>query len=206
LGRFGLRAVGFGVAVAAACAAPAALADGYDDAVAACALGTLEQPFAAWGDAAAYTSLANGSFESGAVDWSLTGDAYPVGEDEPAFVDDADDATALKLARGSSATSAPVCVTHNTPTLRFFARNNGASGARLRVDALIKDGTGKIKALPVATISASTAWAPTDPLALNLSAYTGMTKLDAMGVAFRFSAITGSWKIDRVYLDPLKDC
>jgi hypothetical protein len=194
------------VGVAAAVASPAALADGFDDAVAACGLGAIEQPFAAFGDTASYTSLANGSFESGAVEWSLVGEAYTVEEDEPDFLDSADDATALKIARGASATSKAICVTHNTPTLRFFARNNGAYGSRLRVDALLEDVFGKVHTIPVGTVSGTTAWAPTDALALKLDALTAIARAPATGVAFRFSAITGSWKIDRVYLDPLTDC
>jgi hypothetical protein len=111
----------------------------------------------------------------------------------------------FKIPRGSAATSAPVCVTRFSPTIRFFLRNDGKSGARLRVDALFKGGSGKIQQVPVATVAGTTSWAPTAPLPLLLNAMTSIAKQDAMGVAFRFTAITGNWKIDRIYVDPLKD-
>lgn len=209
MGRFRLRTFGAVVAVAAvgAVIAPGALADAYDDAAASCGQPlALEQPFLPFGDPLSYFLLRNGSFESGAADWGLTGAATLIEEDEPDFVDSSDDSTALLIPRGSAATSAPVCVSVLTPTIRFFTRTNNAAGARLKIEAVFKDSDGKVKALPVAMIAASTKWAPTEPLPLLLTAIAAVSQQNALGVSFRFTAVTGNWKIDRIYVDPLKDC
>jgi hypothetical protein len=52
LGRFQLRTWVTLLAVAAAATASAALADGYDNAVANCGQSVLEQPFLSFGDSA----------------------------------------------------------------------------------------------------------------------------------------------------------
>src|SRR5204863_34311 len=83
-----------------------------------------------------------------------------------------------------AATSAPVCITSITPTIRFFSRTNGTQGgAVLRVDALFKNARGKIQSLPVGAVAGRQAWGPTLPTRLLLNAMAAVSKQSALGVA-----------------------
>jgi len=201
MGRLRLRALGF-LAVLVGLAAPAALADSYDNALKNCAPPTL-QPFAGLGDAASYYLIPNGAFETGANSWSFAGGAGLAGENEPFYVNGASDGTSLRLPAGASATSAPVCVTRLSPTMRFFAR--GAEGAQLRIDVVFKDARGVLKQLPVARIAAPAGWSAVAPLALPLNPLSAIGASPAVGAAFVFTASKGTVVVDDVYVDPLKD-
>ena len=119
----------------------------------------------------------------------------------------ATDGRSLTLPAGSSATSPATCVGTLSPTLRFFARNTGAAGSALRVDVLYTDALGLRWAVPIATLSGSTDWAPS-PATLILANVTALPLLSggAAQVSFRFVPLgaAGAWQIDDVYVDPYK--
>src|SRR5690242_7225377 len=108
-----------------------------------CGAPVLTQPFLPWGDQAFYKLVDGGSFESGAPGWDLRGGARVAG-------------AALSLPPGSSAVSAPVCVGHDEPTMRFFA-----AGARssLSVAVQFELVTGTRVTLPIG-LDAGGSWAP----------------------------------------------
>src|SRR4051794_9421930 len=91
-----------------------------------CPAQVLEQPFIAWGDSALYRIAPGGSFELGAPGWTLAGGAELVGPGAP-FIP-ASAATALRLAPGASATSAPICVAPGDRFARMFASADDAPG------------------------------------------------------------------------------
>ena len=63
--------------------------------------------------------------QSGGSGWTLERGAAVVHGNEPFYVGGGGDACALALPPGGSATTAPVCIGIEHPTLRFFARNTG---------------------------------------------------------------------------------
>ena len=196
-----------GVLLAAACAAATA-------APASAALGVscptpTSQPFAAWGDSASYRLAPNGGFESGAAGWTMAGGAQVAAGNETFAVSGAG-ARSLALPGGSSATTAPMCVSLLSGKMRFFVRNSGSSDARLRVRVLYNGGVGSLlgglgSTLGVAhvgTITAGRAWQPSPQIAM----LGGTLPLLTTSVQFRFQPVgaSGAWQIDDVYLDPLK--
>jgi hypothetical protein len=172
-----------------------------------CSGQSLSQPFRPWSDSANYAFVTNGGFESGATGWTLSGTAGVVSGNEPFNVHGSTDGKALSLPAGSSATSSPTCVGTLSPTMRFFARNTGAPSSTLRVDVVYTDALGLHWAIPIATLSGSSSWAPSAP-ALILANVTALPLLSggAAQVAFRFvpQGSNGGWQIDDTYVDPYK--
>jgi hypothetical protein len=169
--------------------------------------GQLTQPFLRWGDPSYYAFGANGGFENGVTGWSLTGQAQQGFGNESFSVHSTSDEYALSLPAGSSATSPSTCLGTLSPTLRFFARSSGDPGSTLRVDVLYRDALGLRWAVPVATLSGSSAWAPTPPelILANVTALPLLTG-GAAQVQFRLTpqGTGGAWQVDDVYVDPYK--
>jgi hypothetical protein len=163
-----------------------------------CPQQSLDRTFAPWLDWAWYTQAPDGGFESGASGWTLAHGAAVVDGNEPFFVGGSGDASSLALPPGGSATSAPMCIGVEHPTLRFFARNTGDPTSALTVSVVSGD-----LALPVGVITARSRWAPTPivPVVVNL-----LSLLGDQVVAFRFTAADsrGEWTIEDVYVDPYK--
>ena len=161
----------------------------------------LDRTFRPWLDPAWYAQAPNGGFESGASGWTLERGAAVVEGNEPFLVGGSGDASSLALPPDSSATSAPVCIGVEHPTIRFFARNTGDPASPLTVSVVFRDPLGLRSTLPVGVVLAGDEWAPTPvvPVVVNL-----LSLLGEQDVAFRFSAAGGDWTIDDVYVDPYK--
>lgn len=166
---------------------------------------TLQQPFLAWLDPASYVLAPNGGLESGPTGWTLTGGAAVVAGNEPFRVRGAADARSLALPAGATARSGPMCVGLLHPTLRFFTRDTGPASSRLAVDVVFTDRLGTSRTVRVAAVAPSGRWAVTLPY-LYLANATALPLLTdgTLSVAFRFTAVGGSWWIDDVYVDPYK--
>ncbi len=163
-----------------------------------CAQQPLSQTFLPWLDVAWYVPAPDGGFEGGTEDWALTDGARVVVGNNPYLAGE----RSLSLPAGASATTAPMCIGIEHPTLRLFARNTGAPLSTLTVSVVFSDLLGVTRSLPVGVIGAG-AWSPTPvmPILVNLLALTGDQQ-----VAFRFAAPDdgGEWTIDDVYVDPYK--
>ncbi len=162
----------------------------------------IKQPFMPWADPAGYVLVPNGTVERG-TGWKLEGGAARAAGNEIFHVHDDRDATSLTLPAGSSATTAPICVGLEHPTLRLFARNRGSMLSELLVEVLFQDADGRSRALPIGAHLGSSSWQPTAPLAVvaNLFALPGGNA----EVAFRFTPTgAGDWSIDDVYVDPFR--
>jgi hypothetical protein len=163
----------------------------------------LARTFQPWLDPAWYVAAPDGGLEAGAEGWALDGGAAVVAGNEPFYVGDPGDARSLALPTGASATTPPVCMGVEHPTLRFFARNTGSPTSTLVVSVVFRDLLGRERALPVSAIVAGDEWAPTPvvPVLVNL-----LSLLGDQQVAFRFTALDerGEWTIDDVYVDPYK--
>lgn len=147
--------------------------------------------FAPWLDGADYFLAPDGGFENGADGWTLSGGAAVVDGNE-SFDLSGPGSRSLGLSAGDSAQSPSVCVGLEHPTFRYvFRRTAGLPSATLRVSAVFPGGL----SVPVGTVTGSSSWAPSPVtlIAANLLAPT---------VSFRFTAVSGSWQVDDVYVDP----
>jgi hypothetical protein len=161
------------------------------------------QPFAQFGDNAAYTLVPGGNFEAGGIPWALAGGARVTGGNESYYVGRSGDSQSLSLPAGSSATSPASCTDIYHPTVRLFVRNTGAPTSRLTVQAIYPTllGTGTAT---LGRITATSTWAPTAANSLFLNNLLATLSLNQTSIAFRFvpADSTGNWSIDDVYLDP----
>jgi hypothetical protein len=167
------------------------------------------QPFTPWGDSAFYKLAPNGGFEGGATGWTMAGGAKVVAGNE-AFAASGAGSWSLKLPAGSSATTAPMCVSVLSGKMRFFVRNAGASDAQLRVRVRYNGGSGALlggvgSTLGIAdagTITAGGTWQPSPEITM----LGGVLPLFTTSVQFQFQPVgtSGDWRIDDVYVDPLK--
>jgi hypothetical protein len=184
------RRLGIAVAILTA----VALAGPAEASAEPCAPAQADQTFLPWLDVANYVSAPEGDLES-AGSWDLDGGAAVVAGNEPFQVGGADDASSLRLPAGGSATTSPMCVGLEHPTLRFFAK--GPLLGTLKVDAVL-DG----HALPVGVVVGGGRWAPSLPLPIVLNT---LSLLEQTDVSFRFTPLLGSsWSVDDVYVDPYR--
>jgi hypothetical protein len=160
------------------------------------------QVFSRFGDANWYFAAPGGTFEPGAGAWALAG-ASVVAGNEPYFVNSTADRQSLRLPAGASATSPPLCVSVQHPTLRLFARKlSGGSGGTLTVDILAP--TGVKLAGTVVNVGQYAVWRPTPSidLASRLSLSATVT---SMTVRLRVRAdAAGAWGVDDVFIDPYR--
>jgi hypothetical protein len=156
------------------------------------------QTFRPWLDPAWYVPAPGGDIEGGGGEWTLADGAAVADGNEPFLAG----GRSLTLPAGSSATTAPMCVGVEHPTLRLFARNTGDPASLLAVSVVFRDLLGLRHALPVGAVAAGSRWAPTPvmPVVANLLALVGN-----QDVAFRFAPVgDGQWAIDDVWVDPYK--
>jgi hypothetical protein len=165
----------------------------------------LSQPFTPWLDYASYTPLPGGDFEDAAAGWSLSSGAGVADGNASQAVGGDDDASSLALRSGASATSAPICVGLQHPTIRFFAKRRStgllANLSTLRVDVMFELSTGTVVTLPIGTVVNGGSWQPTLPM-LAVANLLPLLPGEHTPVAFRFTAQGGDWSIDDVYVDP----
>ena len=185
-------------AATAAVAAPAAQA-GPLVASASCESKPMSQVFLPWADPAHYFLADGGSFESGAAGWSLDG-ASVSGGNEPWSVSGAG-TSSLALSAGSRATSGVECVGISEPTLRFFAKGSGFG--RLNVTVLFEDASGNVLRAPAGSLTGTGGWTPGVQMPI-VAALLPLLPGDTTPVRFEFTAVSGNWKIDDVYVDPFR--
>jgi hypothetical protein len=168
-----------------------------------CPAERLSQPFKQWLDPLSYQLAPGGSFENGAPGWRLSG-ARVVAGNEPWRVAGSADGASLRLPARSSATSPPVCVGLEHPTIRFFARRNSGLLSTLAVSAVVTLQGGGTLAVPVGVVVAGGSWTPTLPY-LFLGNLLPLVPGQYTPVSFRFTPLLGGdWQIDDVYIDPMK--
>jgi hypothetical protein len=165
----------------------------------------VSKTFLPWLDVADYTALSGGDFESGAAGWWTNGAASVANGNEAFKVGAADDSKSMSLNANSSVTSPAICVGIEHPTLRFFAKRRStgllASLSTLRVDALVELADGTVLPLPIGVVTGSSSWQPTLPMAI-VGNLLPLLPGEHTAVAFRFTAQSGDWSIDDVWVDP----
>ena len=179
------------VLAALALAAPAS-------ATSSCSMGTYTKPFKPWLDYFNYAPVPGGNFESGIAGWRTSGTVKVVATNEPWRVGGADDASALSLAPGASATSPSFCGGVEYPTVRLFSKSSFALLSSLRVEVLYTGGDGILRAAPLGVVLPTSSWQPSPPI-VTLS---GLPLVTGSSLALRFTAVGATFTIDDVYVDP----
>ena len=193
-----LFALIIGLVTATAAPADAAVLDGCPDQA-------MSRPFLRWLDPISYTLAPNGGFESGAQGWQLRGGATVASGNESFNLSGAG-RYSLYLPSGSTATSPAMCVETLDVFARYVAKNRGLIAlSSLKVDAIVKDSAGHTFTLPAGVNTGGSSWAPSLP-AVALLDVLGLLNDGRVTVSFRFQPIGlgAKWKIDDLYVDPLK--
>jgi hypothetical protein len=155
-----------------------------------CNLSALSQPFARWLDFAEYELAPGGDFDGST--WTLTGGATRVAGSEPYAATDTLGPSSLSLPSGSSAQSPLTCVDAAYPSIRFFIAGQGS------VAVNVIDGGSVI---PAGAAVAGGEWSPTLVM-LTSSAVLGALSGGTAQVSVTFTGVSGSPRIDDVFIDP----
>jgi hypothetical protein len=155
-----------------------------------CDPSALSRPFVRWLDFAKYKLAPGGDFERSA--WTLTGGAKRVAGSEPYAATGTLGSSSLSLPAGSSAQSPSTCVDATYPSIRFFISGNGS------VAVTVVDGS---TVIPAGVAVAGGGCSPT-PVMLTSSAVLGALSGGTAQVSLTVTALTGSPKIDDVFIDP----
>jgi hypothetical protein len=192
------------IAAAAVCgaaiAAPPAHAGLLVETVGSCNAPT-SKPFAKFGDYADYKAVPGGSFEVGDAPWRLSR-ASIVSGNESYYVRSRSDTRSLKLPPLSSATSPAVCVGLEHPTMRYFVRSSGLLPL-MEVEVLAETELGAVVSVPIGVGLLGSSWRPS-ARHLVVANLLPLLPDNYTPVAFRFRAISGTWYIDDVYVDPMR--
>ncbi len=167
----------------------------------ACLAQQTSQPFAQWRDTANYVPVPNSGFEQGFDSWIPGGKVALTAENNPYFISGrAADAKSASLPLGASLASASFCGGIEYPTIRMMAKSVGGKSAKASVLIRYTGRDGLVGALPLGTITAGSAWAPSEitMTASGVPLFTG-TKL---GVTI--TSTSGTIAIDDVYVDPYR--
>jgi hypothetical protein len=164
-----------------------------------CADPVLSQPFKPWLDSSYYKPVDD--FESGSDGWTLSGGAKVVDGNAAQHVGGGSDAKSLLLPTGSSATSPPVCVGLNEPTLRYFARKNSGLLSTLTVSVQVQLQLGVWVTLPIG-VDLGGNWHPSLP-SLVVANLLPLLPGEHTPVQFRVRSVgLGTWSVDDFYVDP----
>jgi hypothetical protein len=160
----------------------------------------MSQVFLRFADIAFYYRAPGGDAES-RRDWLLEGGAAIVPGNEPFGVTPG--TRSLALPRGSRATTRPICVGVDSPTVRFLVRDPGIRGAALRVEVLWVGALGERRELTIGRILSTRAgWRPVLPL-LALANLSALTAADGTrAIQLRFAPERGAWRVDGLHVDP----
>lgn len=160
----------------------------------------LSKPFKRWGDPSLYKLAPAGSFEGGAKGWTLSRGADLEAGSEPWDVTGEKGEQALSLDAGATALSPATCVNAGAPTFRFFARSTGGLLPLLRVDVAYRSGLFGLLSLPVGVVTGGT-WKPSG-IFLTASVLPAALAASDVPLSLRFTAMSGNWQIDDVFVDP----
>ena len=146
-----------------------------------------------------YVPAPDGGLEGGAGEWTLTGGAAVADGNEPYLAGE----QSLALPAGGSATTAPMCIGIEHPTMRLFARNTGLPPSLLAVSVVFRDLLGLQRSLPVGLVTAGLLVGPDpgDAGRREPALLLGDQRRLPLHAA---STSGGEWTIDDVYVDPYK--
>jgi hypothetical protein len=158
----------------------------------ACNSNALSQPFSPWGDTSSYELAPGGDFEAGSAAWNLTGGAQVAPGSEPFAATGTLGASSLSLPAGSSAVSPTTCIDAAYPTVRFFVGGTGTLAVSVVYHGL---------AIPTGLVITAGDWMPS-PVMTTLSPVFGLLSGGTAQVSIQLTALTGSPRVDDVFVDP----
>jgi hypothetical protein len=160
---------------------------------------TVSQPFLKWGDENLYTLVPGGHFEQAPSEWTFSGGARLAAGGEPYGVTGAVGAFSLALPAGASAQSPFICVEPSDRTFRFFARSEGTV-ATVLVQVVYETSKGSVASVGK-QLALNSRWEPSPILHTGAALVTAITG-ETAHLAFRFTAVSGTSRIDDVFIDP----
>lgn len=155
-----------------------------------CNVSALSQPFVPWLDLADYELAPGGDFESST--WTFTGGAKLVAGSEPYAATGTLGSSSLSMPAGSSAQSPLACVDAAYPSIRFFIAGKGSVAVNVVDGSLL---------IPAGVAIAGGDWLPS-PVMLTSSAVLGALSGGTAQVSLTFTGLSGSPRIDDVFIDP----
>lgn len=178
----------------------AAMTAATGTALAACPSQPMTRAFAQFGDGASYWPAPGGDFEAGLSSWETHGEVTTLPGNEPFEITPG--ASALRIGRGATAVSPPVCVDLASPTFRFVSRPEGL-GLLVAVLQSRRDGGPWLDVISLATPGLTgSPWAPTlpHPLAGGLP----IGRDGTAEVRIKLTAAGAAWRVDSVMIDPYR--
>lgn len=161
--------------------------------------------FASLGDGRDYVLAPGGSFEDKSLDGWQVRKAQSDGEGSPLEFS-GDNERSLKVPPGGSATSPAMCVDLHYPTLRLMAQAKGGKG-QLNVEVMYPDSDNPVFH-PIASIGANgKSWQASDDMPVYPERGGAAAGMRRVALRFTTSAVdgdAGDWRIDDVYVDPLR--
>jgi hypothetical protein len=160
----------------------------------------MSKAFSKWLDPMQYTLAPGGSFES-ASGLTFTGGAKIVAGNESSYVHGTGDKNSVLIPQGGTVTTGPICVGLDKPTIRFFAKRPSFSLLPLlTVEGVFTTKAGTTASLPMVGVPlAGNSWS----LQLPFVTTGALLELgDTTMMRFRVRAVTGSWQVDDLYVDP----
>jgi hypothetical protein len=170
---------------------------------------TMTNPFSFWGDSNPYFPVDGGTFENGAPGWTLPYNASIGSPNEPWHVNAAGDVNSLFVPNGGSVTSAPVCVTADSPALRLFEVNTGGSDRVMQVFVNYTGTDNKPHSAKLTDQKNTGSWAPSASIPFLNQIQNVLTQNGQTNVTFTFTVPyqndrPGVWRIDDLEVDPIK--
>jgi hypothetical protein len=159
----------------------------------------LEQVFAPLGDTDWYFLAPDGSVEGGGIGWRFSGGAQVVLGTDPFGLAGEGDHRSLSLPRGASATSAPFCIRPDARTVRWVQRGAPTGTLLVEVEHLDEDAATPGRTLDL--VRGRGDWRPSPEVNIPLIG-TGSQRDGFAIVALKFTALTGDWSIDDLFVDP----
>ena len=161
-----------------------------------CAERVFAKVFKPWHDKRLYTLAPGGDFETLAEGWTLEG-ATLAADSSPFQLGEALGASSLELPAGANAVSPPICVERGFQSFRFVARSVSDERAVVKVQVLYAKGREKT----TARLKPAAEWNPTRKLSLAQGRFK-VRKGRSAEVQLRFAVISGTARLDDVYVDP----
>lgn len=159
--------------------------------------GTTSQVFAPWSDISPYYLAPNGGFENGSTNWTVSGAASVVADNDAYKLSGAG-SHALNLGTGATA-STTVCYGLTYPALRFVASGVGGP-ATIHVRVVAHGLLGVLATLDGGRFTVNSGWQAAPKLSTLFAALTAPLGTNAMEV--RISVESGTARIDDLYIDP----
>jgi hypothetical protein len=193
-----------------------------------CQTRALSTAFSQWGDQNDYFTVTDGTFETGAASWSLSGGAkVMLNQQAPWKVNGADHTSGLVLPKGARASAPQTCLAVGEEYFRFFYRAPASRNASMVVTVTASNSVAWLPLQVVLRGTGTAGWFVSPPIAIpNVRPAATMVaaRIAAENAANRtvrfappppseqffqqvdisFRVLDGDWAVDDVMVDPFK--